>query len=144
FLTLGLVQGSLITLASLVTYDVVLQMSGNTAEARTLAFFMLVVANAFLILSLRTTGAGLRPMFTRLSPVTLVVLLITLVVLIGVVCVPIVSGLFGFVRPSLEQMLVVIGAGAALLLPFQFSKFILRSIPAFGENRHVQENPRSH
>ena len=144
FLAMGLVQGSLITLASLVTYDIVLQMSGNTAEARTLAFFMLVVANAVLILSLRTTEAALRPMFTRLSPVTLMVLLITLVVVVGVVCIPAIAGLFGFVTPSPEQMLGVIGAGAVLLLPFQFSKIILRSIPAFGENRHVQEDTRSY
>lgn len=130
FLALGLVQGSLITLASLVTYDVVLQSGDNNAQARTLAFCMLVVANAFLLLSLRTTEAGLRPMFTRLSPMTLMVLLTTLAVVMGVVSIPAIAGLFGFVQPSLQQMLGVIGVGAALLLPFQLCKRLLGLIPA--------------
>jgi len=131
YLVLGLVQGSLITIASLVTYDMILQLNGTTEEARTLAFFMLVTGNAFLILSLRTTESGLRAMFTRLSPITLLVPLITLLVLLVVICIPPIANLFGFVRPSLQQGLVVIGVGAALLLPFQFSKTLLRLIPAF-------------
>jgi len=134
FLALGLVQGSLITLASLATYELVLQTGDSNPLARTLAFFMLVVANAFLLLSLRTTEAGLRPMFTRLSPMTLIVLLTTLVVVVAVVSIPAIAGLFGFVQPSLQQMLGVIGAGAALLLPFQLCKRLLGSIPALTQH----------
>lgn len=125
FLALGLLQGTLITLASLATYTLTLQIDDDTALARTLAFCMLVTANAFLILSLRSTAVGWRPMFTHVSPVTLAVLLTTLAVLLGTVCIPPVADLFGFVRPTLGAMLAVIGAGAALLLPFQFSKVIL-------------------
>lgn len=136
FLALGLMQGSLITMASAATYALTLQGDGSTAQARTLAFCMLVTANAFLILSLRSTEVGWRPMFTRMSPVTLIVLLATLAVLLSAVCIPPVAALFGFVRPTLEQGLAVTGAGAALLLPFQFSKVILRSIPALRGKQH--------
>lgn len=143
FLMLGVLQGTLVTLASLTTYILSLRAGCLDAEARTLTFIMLVVANAVLILSLRTADVGWSSMFQRLSKITLLVLVATSVVLLGVVCIPPVAALFGFVQPTLEQGALVAFAGVAMLLPFQWCKPILRLAFDLRDKHYVQKNTRS-
>ncbi len=140
FLWLGLLQGSLVTLASLATYVLSLNAEHSAAVARTSAFILLVTANAFLILSLRSVDVSWRSMFRRLSQVAVVVLVSTLGVLVCVVWSPPVAALFGFVPPPLEHVLLVMFAGAALLLPFQGCKMLLGWIFALRDKQHVQKN----
>jgi Ca2+-transporting ATPase len=134
YMVLGLVQGALITGASLGAYALALHRTENTDLAGTHAFLMLVVANVFLIFSLRTPRPGLRVMFSGLSQVTIMVLVITLLAVISVVTVPFLADLFGFHPLTFAQICIILLAGAGFLGPFQLSKIMLQRVAIFRLN----------
>lgn len=128
FLLMGLLQGGLVTVAALTGYVGALNMGVGVDEARTLAFIVLVVANAVLILSLRGTSASWGVSMQRLSPVAIWVLAATFAGLAAITLIPMLADAFGFVRPLPERGALAVLAGVAMLLPFQLCRVLLRRV----------------
>jgi Ca2+-transporting ATPase len=121
---LSLAQGTLVTLAVAAFY--VLALSAGTAEARTLAFIVLVTANAALILPSRSPDSGWRRTFAGLPPVAAWVLGGTFLGLAIITGIPAIADGFAFQPPSLLNWLTAFIAGAGMLLLFELSKVVLR------------------
>jgi Ca2+-transporting ATPase len=95
-------------------------------EARALAFVVLVIANAVLVLPSRSPDSGWRESFTRLPSVAAWVLGGTLVALVIVTGVPAVSAPFAFSPPAIQQWLLAATIGLAMLLLFEGVKAAFR------------------
>ncbi|MFZ4478577.1 MAG: cation-translocating P-type ATPase [Rhodoferax sp.] len=124
-LALSLVQGSLATAVVVAFYLGTLRSGMSDEVARTLAFIVLVVANACLIFPSRSPDSGWRQMFSGLTPVVGWVILGTLAGLVSISFIPFVAGAFAFQPPSALQGLLAFVVGAATLLLFQTAKTVL-------------------
>jgi len=122
FVTLSIAQGLLVTLASIGAYTWAINSGIAVEETRALAFIVLVVANAVLILPSRFPQSGWRETFTGLPKVGIWILLGTLASLLAVVAIPDVAAAFKFQPPSLKHGTAAVIAGIAMLLPFQAIK----------------------
>jgi Ca2+-transporting ATPase len=120
---LSLAQGTMVTLAVAAFY--VLALSAGTAEARALAFIVLVTANAALILPSRSPDSGWRRTFAGLPPVAGWVLGGTFLGLAIITGIPAIADGFAFQPPSLLNWLTAFIAGAGMLLLFELSKVAL-------------------
>lgn len=123
---LSLAQGTLVTLASGATYWWSLSNNAMAEEARTLAFIVLVTANAALIFPSRSPQPGWREMFGGLSAVGTSVLAGTLLALIIITGVPAIAEAFAFRPPSFQQWFTAFSFGAAMLFLFEAGKVALR------------------
>jgi Ca2+-transporting ATPase len=132
FVLLSLAQGSLVTLVTVGAYTWAIDMGIAIEETRALAFIVLVVANAALILPSRLPQSGWRETFTGLSAVGIWILLGTLASLLVVVAVPQVAAAFKFQPPSLQHGSAAALTGIAMLLLFQALKTGFNSV--YGQN----------
>ena len=129
-LVLSLVQGGLVTLAAAAIYFWSLSNGLATDGARALAFIVLVVANAALILPSRSPESDWRQMFTGLTPVVPWVIGGTLLGLLLIVSIPAIAAAFAFQAPTLSHGMVALGIGAAMLVLFEIAKKALgNSLP---------------
>lgn len=126
-IVLSLVQGSLVTMAAAGFYFWSLSNGIATDGARTLAFIVLVVANAVLIFPSRSPEPGWRQIFTGMTPVVPWVLGGTLFGLLLIVCVPVIASAFAFQAPSLFLGMTALGLGVAMLLLFEMVKKVLNT-----------------
>ncbi len=133
FVLLSIAQGTLVTLATITVYTWAINRGIAIEETRALAFIVLVVANAALILPSRLPGSGWRETFTGLSKVGIWILLGTLASLFVVVAIPDVAAAFKFQPPSLKHGSAAALTGIAMLLLFQALKTGFNS--AFGPGR---------
>ena len=128
---LSLVQGTLVTLVAIGAYRWAIHQNILSQEARALAFVILVVANALLILPSRVPQAGWKHTFSGLSRVGIRVLLGTLAGLLVVVFVPPVARAFAFAPLALPYAALAFLTGTLMLIPFQgikhlFTRFHIR------------------
>ena len=93
----GLLQGLLVTAASVGLYAGVLAQGVAPAEARTLAFALMVATNTALILPSRCAHGGWRSLWKDLPAVSLWVVSGTLLALVLITTVPAWTPFFGFV-----------------------------------------------
>ena len=121
-LALSLLQGGVVTLAAALCYGWLLAHGQAEGEARTLAFIILVTANAALIFPTRLPQAGWRAMFTGLSPVSAWVLGATLLGLIVIATVPTVADAFRFQPPTLGHGVLAFLVGVGMLPLFELAK----------------------
>lgn len=127
-IVLSLAQGTLIALASALFYWR-LQQTGSTVEvARTLAFIVLVTANAALVFSSRSPQLGWAAMFSGLSVASMWVLAGTMLGLVLVTSIPVLARAFTFQPPSLYQWLAAFMVGVGMLLLFEIVKIIYTRI----------------
>ena len=118
-LFLSLAQGLLVTIVVAGLYLWSLSNRIPPDVARSLAFIVLVTANAALILPSRSPEASWRQMFSGLSPVTAWVLGGTLAGLGLIIAVPPIAGAFSFQPPPLSHGLMAFGVGVAMLALFE-------------------------
>ncbi|MEW5770260.1 MAG: cation-translocating P-type ATPase [Pseudomonadota bacterium] len=123
---LSLLLGGLATLAVGLFHLWNLGQGVDQAQARTLVFVALVAANAALILPTRSPRPGWGSMFARPSPVAAWVLGGTLLGLLLITALPALARLFAFAPLGAGQWLAAFALGAALLLPFEVAKRLLR------------------
>ncbi|MDH4447910.1 MAG: cation-translocating P-type ATPase [Acidovorax sp.] len=129
-LVLSLLQGSVVTAAVVGLYAWLLGHPAHAATASTVAFAVLVAANAALIFPSRSSQAGWRSVWTRPTPVSLWVLGGTLVALVAIASVPWLTKMFGFQALSVAQWCLVLALGLALLLVQEAIKWcVLRGAP---------------
>jgi P-type Ca2+ transporter type 2C len=121
-LVLSLVQGGLVTLAAAGFYFWSISNGNATDGARALAFIVLVVANAALILPSRSPESEWRQMFAGLTPVVPWVIGGTLLGLLLVTCIPTIAAAFAFQAPTIRQGLVALGSGVGMLFLFEITK----------------------
>ncbi|GHD78181.1 cation-translocating P-type ATPase [Vogesella fluminis] len=121
---LALAQGALVLLSCGVAYAASLAAALDDATARTLAFIVLVSANALLILPNRSAQSGWRALFGGLSAVAAWVLGGTLLSLLLITDIPALAGAFGFVPPAPGLWLAAFALGCATLLLLEGSKHV--------------------
>jgi Ca2+-transporting ATPase len=114
----SLLQGGLITLVAAGFYFWVLAGGAQADLARTLAFIVLVTANAALILTLRSPQAGWRDLLAGMSSAGFIVLTGTLLSLVLITNIPAIAEAFAFSPPSIRQWLLAFALGASVLLVF--------------------------
>lgn len=119
---LSVLQGGVVTAAVVGLYAWLLGQAAQAATASTVAFVVLVAANAALILPSRRNQAGWRGLWAGLTPVSLWVLGGTLAALTAITTVPWLAAAFKFVPLPTAQWLAALGAGLALVLVFQGNK----------------------
>jgi P-type Ca2+ transporter type 2C len=124
-LVLSLLQGGMVTLAAASCYFWTLSNGVTSDSARALAFIVLVVANTALILPSRSVESAWRQMFSGLTPVVAWVMGSTLLGLLLIVCIPAFAAAFAFQTPTIQQGLIALGTGMAMLLFFEVTKKIL-------------------
>jgi Ca2+-transporting ATPase len=126
-LILSLLQGTMTTIAVAALYGWTLSRGSVAEEARTLAFIVLVSANAMLVLPNRSLQMAWREMFTGVPPVAAWVLGGTILGLLVVTCIPAFTGAFAFQPPSVRQWLLSFALGAGMIPLFAAANAILRS-----------------
>lgn len=124
-LVLSLLQGGMVTLAAAACYFWALSNAVTSDSARALAFIVLVVANTALILPSRSVESAWCQMFRGLTPVVAWVMGGTLLGLLLIVCIPALAAAFAFQTPTIQQGLMALGTGMAMLLFFEVTKKIL-------------------
>ncbi|HRH29524.1 MAG TPA: cation-translocating P-type ATPase [Aquabacterium sp.] len=122
---LSLIQGGLVTAAVVGLYAWVLAQGWSATLASTMAFVVLVTANAALILPSRSSQTTWRSLWQGLTPVSGWVLGGTMLALAAVTTVPLLARPFGFEALTPARWLASCGAGAAMLLLFQASKYLM-------------------
>ena len=124
-LVLSLLQGGMVTLAAAACYFWALSNAVASDSARALALIVLVVANTALILPSRSEESAWCQMFRGLTPVVAWVMGGTLLGLLLIVCIPALAAAFAFQTPTIQQGLMALGTGMAMLLFFEVTKKIL-------------------
>ena len=132
---LSMLQGSVVTAAVVGLYAWLLSQPAQAATASTVAFVVLVAANAALILPSRRNQAGWRGLWAGLTPVSLWVLGGTLAALTAITTVPWLAAAFKFVPLPTAQWLAALGAGLALVLVFQGNKRWMGVTARSGRNK---------
>jgi len=122
---LSLLQGGLVTLAVLSLYYLVHQLNLPPGQPNSIAFIVLVTANAVLILSSRSSQSSWRSLCTGLTPVTAWVLGGTMLALALITTVPTLATAFGFATLSPSYWCGSLVGGLAMIVPFQISKWLL-------------------
>ncbi len=117
--------GLLTTAATFGTYAWLQSQGQSAAAAASSAFIVLVVANALLILPLRSPGSQWRQLAARLPAVTAWVLAATLAALAVITLLAPAARAFRFEVLPLSQWLVCALAAAALLPAYQLAKRVL-------------------
>lgn len=125
---LSLSQGILITLACAGIYSYLIHHGEPIDVARALTFIVLVTANATLVFSSRTLAVHWHGIFSGLSRVGIIVLLLTILGLILVTCIPSLSAAFNFQSPSLMQWLLAFVIGLSMLPLFEAMKTLHRKL----------------
>ena len=127
-IVLSLLQGSVVTAAVVGLYAWLIGHGAHADNAGTVAFVLLVAANAALILPSRSSQTRWRGVWTSLTPVSLWVLSGTAVALVAITTVPWLTKAFSFQALSMVQWFAILGAGLALVLVFEAIKWsVLRN-----------------
>jgi P-type Ca2+ transporter type 2C len=127
-LFVSLAQGALVTLAVIAFYMWSLGADMAVAEARALAFIVLVTANAALILSIRSPQQQWRQLFSKPSKVATWVLAGTLAALAIITNIPAVAGAFVFQPPTLQHSLIAFVVGIGVVLLFDTGRVALHKL----------------
>jgi Ca2+-transporting ATPase len=117
-LTRGLWQGSGLLLLLLVLFGGARELSGSDDMARAMTFAVLVVSSLGLIFVNRSWNRAIGTAAIQSNPYFLWMTLASITVLAIILCVPVISTLFAFARPS--PMLMAIGLGVALVSTLWF------------------------
>jgi Ca2+-transporting ATPase len=138
-LFLSLLQGSLVMLATAGFYFWLLTANTPVAEARTLAFIVLITGNAVLIFPSRSAQTDWRILFTGLSRISLWVLGLTTLALVAITSIPAIASIFRFSPPPLQYWLLAFTFGMGLLLFFQGVKMMMKKrINVFDDSDQTQ------
>jgi Ca2+-transporting ATPase len=121
----GMVQGSLVTLMVVGLYAWAVGQNVPAGTASTMAFVVLVTANAAMILPSRSTQTSWRSLLSGLTRVSRWVLFCTLLALLAITAVPSLAQAFRFVPLAPLHWLAAMATGLALLIPFQLTKRVL-------------------
>ncbi|AOW15112.1 ATPase [Hydrogenophaga crassostreae] len=132
---LSLLQGGLVTAAVVGLYAGLLDQGVAASQASAVAFAVLVLGNAVLILPSRSSRQGWRVLWVGLTAVSGWVLGATLLALLAITSLPLLSAPFGFEPLALTQWLLTLAVGGSLLLPFQGSKWLVGRLQAGGRSR---------
>lgn len=122
---LSLLQGGLVTAVVVGFYAWALAQGVATSWASTVAFVVLVVGNAVLILPSRSGRTGWRSLWSGMTAVSGWVLGATALALLAITSVPMLAQPFGFEPLSPAHWLLALALGGALLLPFQVNKWLV-------------------
>jgi Ca2+-transporting ATPase len=114
----SVLQGSVVTAAVVGLYAWLLGQPAHAATASTVAFVVLVTANAALILPSRSNQPRWRSLWAGLTPVSFWVIGGTLAALTAITTVPWLSGAFKFVPLPALHWLLALMAGLALTVAF--------------------------
>lgn len=131
-LFVSLAQGSLVTLAIVAFYMWSLSAGTVAEEARTLAFIVLVTANAALILPTRSPHPEWHQTFAALSPVIVSVLAGTLLSLAIIVGIPAIAAASAFHPPSVQRSLMAFITGTGIVFLLDAAKMGLRKLRRSG------------
>ncbi|HEX8964580.1 MAG TPA: cation-translocating P-type ATPase [Rhodocyclaceae bacterium] len=118
----SLVQGGMTTVVVILLYGLALRSGIAEAEARSMTFIALIVANCMLIFSSRSMVAGLGTALRNITPTAAVVVAGTLAGLVVVTAVPLFAAPFLFGGLTLAQWLSAAGVGLAGLPLFETVK----------------------
>jgi Ca2+-transporting ATPase len=123
---LSLLQGAVVLGIILAVYRLSLTLNISEAEARTLTFTTLVIANLGLILTNRNWSTSIFTSF-RAHNLALQWILVSAIVFLGlVIYVPFLRDLFHFEILNLTDVLICIGAGTVSVLWFEVVKYFMR------------------
>jgi Ca2+-transporting ATPase len=129
---LSLLQGAVVLGITLAVYKLSLMLNLGEAEARTLTFTTLVIANLSLILTNRNWSASIFTSF-RTRNIALRWILVAAIVFLGlVIYVPFLRDLFHFAILNWIDVLICVAAGLVSVLWFEVVKY-------FGRNRQLQD-----
>ncbi|HEX9068465.1 MAG TPA: cation-translocating P-type ATPase, partial [Ktedonobacterales bacterium] len=128
--TLSVLQGISVLAAVLTVFLVALQLGQTAAEARTLAFATLVVADLALILVNRSWTRVILSTLRSPNPALWLVVGGAAVTLAIAIYVPFVASLFHFAVLHLTDVLICLGAGIASILWFEALKVIQKRVKA--------------
>ena len=121
---LSLLQGGVVTAVVVGLYVWTLAQGAAASLASTLAFAVLVVGNAALILPSRSSHGGWRNLWRGMTAVSAWVLGVTGLALLAITSVPLLAKGFGFEPLAPSQWLLALALGGGLLLPFQVNKWL--------------------
>lgn len=124
---LSLLQGGVVSGVVVGVYAWLLGQGQPAGLASTVAFVLLVAANAALILPSRSGPAAGQGLFKGLTPVSRWVLAGTLLALCAITTVPWLAAPFHFVALAPGQWLIALAAGWMLVLVFTLNQRLLRS-----------------
>jgi Ca2+-transporting ATPase len=125
-IALSLLQGFVVLLITLAIYGFNIQQGRGEAEARTMTFIALVMANLGLILTNRSWSRTILGSLRRKNTALFTIFAATLLLLGLVIYVPFLSDLFHFGPMHLNDLAISIGAGFASILWFEAVKAISR------------------
>jgi Ca2+-transporting ATPase len=116
------VLGAVLLAASLGAYALMLADGADAAIARTIAFVVLTAGNLMLVRVVATRAPTLRRVIAFDHAAFWLVAAVATVVTAACILVPVLQALFQFGRPTLLQVSLAIGAGAASALVFDVVK----------------------
>lgn len=138
-LTLSVFQGIFSFLVVLTVFKLALKLGQSEAEARTLAFIVLIVSNLCLILTNRSWSKGIRFYFSMLKNKALIwVLAGTLLFLSLVIYTPFLRNLFHFGQMHSGDIFISLFAGMVSLIWFELVKLLFEEI-GFGKGQENKE-----
>lgn len=125
-LFISIIQGLMITVGTLVVYQIAVHNSYNLALTRTMVFTVLIVANIFLTLINRSFYYSLMSTLKYKNNLVLLIISITISLLALILYVKPLSNFFEFETLTFPNLSICIGIGFISVIWFEVFKFIKR------------------
>lgn len=125
-LFISIIQGLMITVGTLVVYQIAVHNSYNLALTRTMVFTVLIVANIFLTLINRSFYYSLLSTLKYKNNLVLLIISITISLLALILYVKPLSNFFEFETLTFPNLSICIGIGFISVIWFEVLKFIKR------------------
>ncbi len=127
-LTTSIVQGLVITLGTLATYQYAVRIGANEKLTRTMVFTCLIGANVLLTLVNRSFYYSLFTTIRYKNNLVLLIIGITLLVTVSLIYLKPLADFFGFESLSIDQLSISLAIGSGSVIWFEFYKWRTRKI----------------
>lgn len=127
-LTTSIIQGLIITIGTLLTYQYSINNNYSESLTRTMVFTVLIVANIFLTLVNRSFYYSILTTLKYKNNLVLLIISITVIIVGLLIYVPPLTTFFKFEQLNLTQLLICIGIGFLSVIWYEIVKFIKRIV----------------
>jgi P-type Ca2+ transporter type 2C len=126
-LSTSIIQGLMITIGTLFTYQYSIYLGFNEATTRTMVFVVLVTANVFLTLVNRSFYYSIFTTLAYKNSLVGIIIGITIFITVIILLVKPLTKFFAFERLNVDQLLIAIGVGSVSVLWYELVKFWKRN-----------------